>query len=70
MERRPEQTQREFAAAAAARLAALPGGAEITAIPRQIVEVFYRVRFGGATLDNDEMQEIEQALTTLEKSVA
>jgi transglutaminase-like putative cysteine protease len=70
LERRPEQTQREFAAAAAARLAALPVGAEITAIPRQIVEVFYRVRFGGATLDNNEIQEIEQALTTLEKSVA
>lgn len=76
MERRPEQTQREFAAQVAAWLAPLPAPPDAAAdqpalamLPVRIVEDFYRVRFGQTTLDKSETDQIEQALTKLELSL-
>jgi hypothetical protein len=65
--RAPSQTQREFAGAAAQRLAALgPRIAPAADVPTQIVDAFYRVRFGQSTLDNLQTEAIEQGLSRLE----
>jgi hypothetical protein len=68
--RPPEHTQREFALAVGGQLAdAVPTHAA-AALPRQLTEAFYRVRFGGESLDNRESDGLEQALTALEQALA
>jgi transglutaminase-like putative cysteine protease len=59
------QTPREFARAAGTRLAALSGRRELCARALQVVEVFYRVRFGRQALDAAAAQAVEQALEEL-----
>ena len=49
--RPPSQTQREFAARAGRELAQRTGDERLAVLPVQVAEAFYRVRFGGATLD-------------------
>ena len=64
------QTQREFAAAAGERLALL--GPEINGageLPRQIVEAFYRVRFGENTLTAEQSATIDRSLHQLTELV-
>lgn len=63
--RTPGQTQREFAAAAAARLAGLGGDGRLAALPGVVVEAFYRVRFGRTPLDNLQTQTVELALAEI-----
>lgn len=65
LRRTPEQTQREFVQAACGELAELPATRGVAALPRRIVEAFYRVRFGGRTLADGERNEVEQALSAL-----
>jgi transglutaminase-like putative cysteine protease len=65
--RAPAQTQREFAAAAGARLAAVTGENRVAALPAVVAEAFYHVRFGRAPLDNLQTQAVEQALQELLK---
>lgn len=63
--RRAGQTQREFAALAAARLpTALPGGScgELVVL---VAEAFYQVRFGHQELDHRQARAVEQALGRL-----
>jgi transglutaminase-like putative cysteine protease len=67
--RLPAQTQREFAREAAARIAASPGGRDLAEIPAQIVEAFYRVRFGGVPLDKPQSEAVELALKRLKQTV-
>lgn len=67
--RQPHQTHREFAAAAGGRLADVPHLQPVAGLPKRLVEAFYRVRFGGAVLDNTEAQAIEQALRDLEAAL-
>jgi hypothetical protein len=59
------QTSRELAAAAAGRLSGRGHGSDVTEIPADIVNAYYRVRFGGAALDKSELVAIEQALVHL-----
>jgi hypothetical protein len=68
---RPEDaTQREFAAQAAARFAEGTATRDVAAVPRQVAEAFYRVRFGGRPLDSREAQGVEQALESLEHALS
>lgn len=74
MERRPEQTPREFAAEVARWLAPVnsdmaSSGDPPALLPARVVESFYLVRFGAATLDKSEADQIEQALTKLDQSL-
>ena len=59
------QTQREFAAAAGVRLAAMTGEARLAALPGLVADAFYRVRFGRTPLDNNQTQAVEQAIQEL-----
>ncbi len=59
------QTQREFAAAAGARIAARTGRSQLQSMPAQVVEAFYRVRFGRLPLDNPQTEAVEHALAEL-----
>ena len=63
------QTQREFACLAGAKLAASTGQPRVADLPAQVAEAFYRVRFGGRTLDNPQAEAVEQALRRLEQAV-
>lgn len=67
MNRAPEQTQREFAHQAGLALAATSSLAELAPLPSQIADAFYRVRFGGATLDTPQAEMIEASLIRLEE---
>ncbi|HTN75230.1 MAG TPA: DUF3488 and transglutaminase-like domain-containing protein, partial [Pirellulaceae bacterium] len=64
------ETQREFATNAARGLTALtPEGGQLAALPQQIVEAFYRVRFGEAPLNESQSQAIETSLGSLAQLV-
>jgi transglutaminase-like putative cysteine protease len=65
LRRTPEQTQREFVQTACGELAESPATRGVSALPRRVVEAFYRVRFGGRPLDDDERRQVELALSAL-----
>ncbi len=60
--RSASQTPQEFAEQAAERIAAACGDGEVTDGARQIVQAFYEVRFGAATLAGDRAAVVEAAL--------
>jgi transglutaminase-like putative cysteine protease len=60
--RGPSQTQREFAAQAAQRLAATSGDHRMCEWAGQIIQAFYEVRFGAGKLDEDRAAVVETAL--------
>lgn len=64
--RRVGQTQYEFAAAAGERIAAISGRRRLALLPRQVVDAFYRVRFGHLPLDSTLVEAVESALAELE----
>jgi hypothetical protein len=64
------QTQREFATSVGGLLADDPQTQQFVPVPRSIVDAFYRVRFGGRTLDKREAEGVEQALNHLETGLA
>jgi hypothetical protein len=68
--RRPAQTAREFAVAVGGELAESIDHRRAAHLPRRIVDVFYRVRFGGRTLDDREVVAVEHALVELELALA
>ncbi len=68
--RRPAQTQREFALAAAAKIAEWTGGETMARPALDVVEAFYGVRFGGATLDEPRAEAVEHALAKVREAVA
>jgi hypothetical protein len=67
LSRTADQTQREFIQAACGELAELPETRSVAALPRKIVEAFYRVRFGRRALETAQQSEIEQALAKLDE---
>ena len=71
--RRPaHQTPSEFAdhlATAGQAAGHLPASRLIGPLAAQIVEAFYRVRFGQATLDKEQTDAIEQALARLDEAL-
>ena len=69
LRRRSGQTPRELAAVAGMILSKLPAGAASSTVPREVVEAYYRVRFGGAALDKEETAAIEHALAQLVPAV-
>ncbi|MEX0977596.1 MAG: transglutaminaseTgpA domain-containing protein [Pirellulales bacterium] len=64
--REPTQTAHEFALVAGGELAERVEYRRVAHLPRRIVDSFYRVRFGGRALDNQEAEAVEHALTELE----
>jgi hypothetical protein len=64
--REPAQTAHEFALAAGGELAERVEYHRVAHLPRRIVDSFYRVRFGGRALDNQEAEAVEHALSELE----
>ncbi len=67
--RRRSQTQRELAALASERFAARSPTGTIDGLIDRIVTAFYRVRFGQMSLEEQETETLEKALTTLEDEV-
>ena len=65
-QRQPAQTPYEFAVATAGELAENIDLRRLAHLPRRVVEAFYRVRFGGHALDNQEADAVEHALVELE----
>jgi protein-glutamine gamma-glutamyltransferase len=59
------QTPQELAALAGSRLASIEGAALTSHVPGELVRTYYRLRFGGHRLDNQEAEAIEQALAAL-----
>lgn len=67
--RSASQTQREFARQAAVRIAST-GHGQLADLPGEVVEAFYRVRFGGTPLDVPQAEEVEQALRQLKQAAS
>jgi protein-glutamine gamma-glutamyltransferase len=71
LERTPAETQGEFAARAARFLA---GRAQpelsVAEVPQQVVEAFYRVRFGHLELEPASLEELDARLDALEASLS
>ncbi len=70
IQRPRNQTQREFALVAGARLADRSVTRAVAGVPGQVAGAFYRVRFGQATLDKSEADAVEHALIRLEQALA
>jgi transglutaminase-like putative cysteine protease len=67
--RRQGQTAAELATAAQARLLAVEGAALTAHVPGEVVEAYYRIRFGDGRLDRKETEAIEQAVDALSPAV-
>jgi hypothetical protein len=67
--RRPSQTQREFALAAAAKIGERVGDRHLAPPALDVVAAFYLVRFGGATLDEPQAEAVEHALVKVQQLV-
>lgn len=63
--RAASQTPQEFADEAAQRIAAACGNGQVTDWTRQVVQAFYEVRFGAASLADDRAAVVETALQQL-----
>jgi hypothetical protein len=68
--RSPAQTPHELALAAEGKLYGRLADATTSHLPAEIVAAYYRVRFGGAALDNQETEAIEHALAKLVPAVS
>jgi protein-glutamine gamma-glutamyltransferase len=68
--RQPAQTAYEFAAVVGGELSETTNLRPVAHLPRRIVEAFYRVRFGGRTLDEPEVDAVEHALVELELALS
>ena len=69
IERPDGQTQHEFAVAVGGQLVESRRWAAAAAVPRQIVDMFYRVRFGGQTISPQQQEEIDRALDRLSEAL-
>ena len=69
LEPQPAQTPREFGGAAAQVLNAEPKARTVAGLPAWIVELYYRVRFGGRPLTGPEKGEVEARLEELKASL-
>jgi transglutaminase-like putative cysteine protease len=64
----PAQTPREFGAVARQALAALP--ADLAALPGEVAELLYRVRYGAVPLTEAERQDVDRRLAQLDAALA
>lgn len=67
LRRRAEQTAREFAITAGERLRRAEADPALAGVPEQAVDLFYRVRFGGASLSEAEQDRIQDSLRGLKE---
>jgi transglutaminase-like putative cysteine protease len=65
LRRAAAQTPRELAAVAGCALAARPATAGLADVPERVVDLFYRVRFGGQSPDGAELQRLGTLLDEL-----
>jgi hypothetical protein len=65
LEPQPAQTPREFGAAAGQVLDAEPVARAVAALPAWIIELYYRVRFGGRPLGDQEKSDVQARLEEL-----
>jgi hypothetical protein len=66
---RPAQTPRELAADAREVLEATPAAAALAGVPDRVVDLLYRVRFGGRPLDEAEAGALAERLDELEAAL-
>jgi transglutaminase-like putative cysteine protease len=66
LNRRAPQTAHEFAEEVAGHLAANQRGHQIAELPPRLADRFYQVRFGGRPLDDQQFEQVEQALASLQ----
>jgi hypothetical protein len=67
LERSPSETQSEFARRAQEALAAKgPQSEAVADVPREVVDAFYRIRFGHLQLDPESLDAISRRLDALE----
>lgn len=67
--RAPQQTHRQFAVAASECIAGATHDPALAEIPAQVVDLFYRVRFGHHRLDNLDRERLENWLASLQESL-
>ncbi len=71
LDRAPAETQAEFAARAARSLSSRGQlDQSVAEVPQQVVEAFYRVRFGHLDLDPDSLHDLDTRLDSLEASLS
>lgn len=71
LERTPAETQGEFASRAARFLTGrVPAEQSVAKVPQQVVEAFYRVRFGHLELEPASLEALDASLDALEASLA
>jgi hypothetical protein len=71
LDRTPAETQAEFAVRAARFLATRnQPGPSVAAVPQEVVDAFYRVRFGHLDLDPASLQQLDSRLDALEASLS
>jgi hypothetical protein len=63
------QTPREFGAAAREFFQSVPGLTAVAELPGRVVELFYRVRFGGRPLSEPEMHVLDADLNRLAEAL-
>jgi hypothetical protein len=66
----PAQTPREFGAAAGLVLAATPATRPLAALPAEVADLLYRVRYGGLLLSADEGRDLERRLDELDAALS
>jgi hypothetical protein len=70
LERTPAETQGEFAVRAGRFLTGQgPATQSVAEVPQQVVDAFYRVRFGHLELEPASLQELDARLDALEASL-
>jgi transglutaminase-like putative cysteine protease len=70
LERTPAETQSEFAFRAGKFLSTRGTATQVLSeVPREVVDAFYRVRFGHLTLEPDSLQKLDARLDDLEASL-
>lgn len=70
LDRRPTQTQREFALEVCAELQQSTDGGGLRQFPVELTDAFYEVRFGERELDGHRAERIDRELTRLESALA
>jgi hypothetical protein len=68
LQRAPSQTPREFAQEAGERLADAAEQPRVRDAALRVIDVFYEVRFGGATLDACRSAAVEEALNHIQRA--
>ncbi|MBL8825763.1 MAG: DUF3488 domain-containing protein [Planctomycetaceae bacterium] len=67
--RSQQQTPREFAFLVGGELSDSTDTLAVAGVPRKVVDVFYRVRFGGEKLEREEAAALEQSLGQLREAL-